>query len=175
MSSSLSQFGVVEWRMDELVHEWRHEGRVITFTWVGERPVNPRRVYAFAFTAAGMLLVGDGVQPLYWLPGGGVEAGETPAEALARELAEEAAATIIATTYLGAQRVDDPQAETEYQGFFWCRVELAETFTPELEVKERLLVPPERFLDTLFWGRDDPKAELLLEKALSLNAAMIWS
>lgn len=157
--------------MDELVYRWRHEGRVVTFSWVGERPANLRRVYALAFTASGeMLLVGDGIQPLYWLPGGGVEEGETPTGALARELIEEAAATVLATTYLGAQRIDDPQAEPEYQGFFWCRALLAETFTPELEIKERLLVPPERFLDTLFWGRDDPKAALLLEKALALNA-----
>jgi 8-oxo-dGTP pyrophosphatase MutT (NUDIX family) len=156
--------------VDELLHEWHHEGRIITFAWVGERSVNLRRVYALAFTAAGeMLLVGDGSGPPYWLPSGGIEAGEIPTEALVRELIEEAAATITATTYLGAQRIDDPQVEAEYQGFFWCRVELAEAFAPQLEVKERLLVPPERFLETLFWGHDDPKAALLLAKALEID------
>jgi len=110
-----------------------------------------------------------GSGPPYWLPGGGIEAGETPAEALARELAEEAAATVTALRNLGAQRVDDPWGATEYQGFYWCCAELAETFVPELEVRERLLVPPERFLETLFWGRDDPKAALLLEKALTID------
>lgn len=39
----------------------------------------------------------------------------------------------------------------------------------DLEVDERLLVPPERFLDTVFWGRADPKAVLLLGKALEVN------
>jgi len=155
--------------VDESLHEWHYEGRVITFAWVGERPVRLRRVYALAFTAGEMLLVGGGSGPPYRLPGGGIEAGETPTEALARELVEEAAATVTALRYLGAQRIDDPQGATEYQGFYWCRAELAETFVPELEVRERLLVPPERFLETLFWGRDDPKAALLLEKALAMD------
>lgn len=156
--------------MDELLHEWHHEGRIITFAWVGERSVNLRRVYALAFTAAGeMLLVGDGSGPPYWLPGGGIEAGETPTEALARELVEEAAATIKALRYLGAQRIDDPQGATEYQGFYWCRTELDEMFVPELEVGERLLIPPERFLETLFWVHDDAKAALLLAKALEID------
>ncbi len=129
------------------------------------------RVYALAFTAKGeMLLVGDGVSPDYWLPGGGVEAGETCVEALERELLEEAAATVESPCYLGAQRVDDPLYAPEYHGFYGCRIHLADDYMPELEVKERLLVPPERFLDTLFWARADPKAEMLLERALKANA-----
>jgi 8-oxo-dGTP pyrophosphatase MutT (NUDIX family) len=156
--------------MNELVSQWHHEGRSITFSWVGERPVTLRRVYALAFDGAGdMLLVGDGASSDYWLPGGGVEAGESATEALERELLEEAAATILTLSYLGAQQVDDPLAEVEHQGFYCCRVQLAEDFVPQLEVKERLLVPPERFLDTLFWARTDPKAEMLLEKALQIN------
>lgn len=156
--------------MAEFVHTWQHEGRTFTFTWVGYEPVSLNRVYALAFTAEGqMLLVGERSNPEYWLPGGGVEPGESAEVALARELVEEAAATAERLHYLGAQRVDDSVKPPEYQGFYWCRVHLADEFVPEFETTERLLVPPERFLDTLFWGRDDPKGVLLLEQALRAN------
>jgi 8-oxo-dGTP pyrophosphatase MutT (NUDIX family) len=156
--------------MDELVHHWQYGGRTITFTWVDDVDVLPARVYALAFTPDGqMLLVGGRPDdPGYWLPGGGIEAGETPDAALARELMEEAAATIHAMKWIGAQRVDDPARGSEYHTFYWCRVTLAETFDPTLDVP-RLTVWPEAFLDTLFWGHTDPKAALLLARALELQ------
>ena len=156
--------------MTELTHYGQREGRTITFRWLAEQAVVLNRVYALAFTRNGqMLLVGERSNPDYWLPGGGIEPGESAEVALARELVEEAAATIEHLGYLGAQRVDDPLKETEHHGFYWCRVRLADVYVPELEVNERLLVPPERFLDTIFWGRTDPKAALLLRKALHAN------
>ena len=127
--------------MADLIHHWQRGGRTITFSWLDEQTVVLDRVYALAFTQNGqMLLVGKRPNPDYWLPGGGVEPGESAEVALARELLEEAAATTERLSYLGAQRVDDPL--------------------------KGLLVPPERFLDTIFWGRTDPKAALLLDKAL---------
>ena len=154
--------------MDELVHQWHHNGRTITFTWVGDAAVTPARIYALAFTPDGkLLLVGDDSEhPRFWLPGGGIEQGETPEAALVRELAEEAAATIHAMRPLGAQRVDDPATGSEHHAFYWCRITLAGEFAPAHEITQRRLVLPEAFLDMLFWGRDDPKAALLLERAL---------
>ena len=160
-----------ERKMSEFECQWQHHGRTITFSWVGEADVVVSRVYALAFTSdRKLLLVGGGPgDPGFWLPGGGIEEGETPEEALARELAEEAAAAIHAMARLGAQRVDDPAAGTEYHDFYWCRVTLADEFVPVHEVKLRRLVTPEEFLDILFWGRDDPKAAMLLDRALEID------
>ena len=159
--------------MDELVHHGEHEGRTTTFTWVGDAAVMPSRVYAFAFTPDGdMLLVcGAPQDPELWLPGGGIEAGESPEEALARELLEEAAATVLALHPLGSQRVDDPAFGSEFQTFYWCRVTLADHYLPRHEVTQRHLVRAEDFLNTLFWGRSDPKAALLLDRALAHERA----
>ena len=159
--------------MSELEHQWHYRGRTITFTWVGDTDIAPARVYALAFTSdRRVLLVGGGPgDPGFWLPGGGIEEGESPEDALARELAEDAAAEILEMKRLGAQRVHDPETGTEYHDFYWCRVVLAEKFVPVHEVQHRRLVAPKAFLDVLFWGRDDPKAEMLLERALEMDAA----
>jgi len=58
--------------------------------------------------------------------------------------------------------VDDPTGRCEYHAFYWRRVMLADKFIPKHEVAERKLVAPKDFLDTLFWGREDPKAAMLL-------------
>ena len=157
--------------MNRLAHTWQYQDRTITFSWIGSANVKPSRVYALAFTVDHrLLLVSDGLDDsLFWLPGGGIENAETPVDALVRELAEEAAATILDLRRIGAQQVDDPLHGTEYHDFFWCRVSLAEEFVPTHEVKLRRLVTPDDFLDILFWGRKDPKGAMLLEHALRID------
>lgn len=158
-------------RNEPLVNHWTSNGRTITFTWLGNVEVEPARVYALAFTPDDkLLLVSSGPNDhQYWLPGGGVEAGETPEAALIRELWEEAAATVHTLKPIGVQHVTDTVGANEYHTFYWCRITLDDTFTPQHEIGVRKLVAPAAFLDTLFWGRVDPKAGILLDLALQLE------
>ena len=157
--------------MSEFIHTWEHNGAVVTFSWLGNVDVTPDRVYAIAFTPERkILLVTDPEwSPQGWLPGGGIEAGETPEQALARELLEEANATLQQSVKIGVQCTEDANGERSYQPFYWCRVILGNEYAPQHEVTERHLVEPEAFLDRLFWGRTDPKASLLLERALEIE------
>ena len=165
--------------MSGLVHRAQFEGRQITATWFEApfRPLSPR-VYAICFTDDGNIVL---VRPTSeylgrpaadigaFVPGGGVERGETVEQALARELDEEIAASIDAVEYLGCQRVDDfdhPTApHSDFHLYFWCRVTLRD-FAETAEIAERVLVAPEAFLASLEWA-DDPMATILLEKGLA--------
>ncbi len=156
--------------MTEIAHDWHHDGRITTFTWVGDDPSIVRaRVYAVAFAGDGrILLVGGTVAGKWWLPGGGVEAGESPEQALARELDEEAGATVDDLALLGHRRVDDPVDGRSHIATYWCRVTLPAAFAPRHEITRHLLVEPQRFLEHVFWA-DDPAAARLLRLATAVQ------
>jgi ADP-ribose pyrophosphatase YjhB (NUDIX family) len=160
--------------MPDYTHHWTNNGITYTFTWLENPAIQPDRVKSVAFTPDGMiLLVTDALwSPLCWLPGGGVESGETPEEALARELIEEANATLHQFVKFGAQRIDESTGKTWFETFYWSRVTLADDFVPQTEVTERHLVTPDAFLDTLFWGHSDPKAPMMLERALAIEQSV---
>jgi ADP-ribose pyrophosphatase YjhB (NUDIX family) len=137
------------------------------------------QVYGICFDSGGRVLLvavdmGDG--STYWnLPGGGLEPGESLAACLVREVAEEACARVVASRYLGCQRVErEPQQPTEearvfYQVRFWARVELDE-WNPAFETCQRRLVMPDQFLSTLTWG-SAATAGIILDEGLRLDAA----
>lgn len=135
-------------------------------TWRGLVDVPIDRVRALAFTDARELLLVEG-DTGFQVPGGGVEARESATDALHRELWEEAAATIGRMRRMGAMQIDVlDEDRREFHDFYCCRISLAEVWTPPWDISSRITVPPDAFLDTLHWGRDDPKGAFLLERAL---------
>jgi ADP-ribose pyrophosphatase YjhB (NUDIX family) len=122
------------------------------------------------FTPEGQIVLVTWNDTDWTLPGGTVEPGETLEQTLAREVHEEACARVLASAYIGCQRVEplDGGPTLYYQTRFWARVEL-EPFEPTHEMTARKLVDPGTFRATLFWGRESTAA-LILERGLRIQA-----
>lgn len=148
-----------------LGYELEIRGVLYRQTWRGPVDVPIDRVRALAFTGNGELLLVGGDFGLQ-LPGGGVEIGETVLQALHRELWEEAAACITRVRRIGAVQIDVLEnGRRKFHDFFCCQISLEDNWVPTEEISERVTVPPGEFLDALHWGRSDPKAAFLLERA----------
>lgn len=152
----------------------------VTFEWFDPPFVPPDddvdQAYGLCITNDGeIVLVHDGSYG--WnLPGGGVEPGEHPHDALVREVMEEACAEVVASIYIGCQRVTHHgegravhrswhDRTTYWQVRHWARVELL-PWDPRHEIVERQLVEPARFTRTLRWGHA-PSAERILRNGLA--------
>lgn len=150
--------------------EW--DGRRLTVAWMPPpfRPPREQTIQAsgLCFTDDRMVVLVSTDGATWTLPGGTREAGETAAEALQREVREEACAQVRRFVYLGCQRVDDPDNPAGpvryYQTRFWARVTL-EPFAPAFETIARKLVAPEEVRATLSWGTV-PIVAVLLARAL---------
>ena len=156
----------------EFVYDLARDGEWYRLTWLGTAEVPASRVRAFAFPKPGELLLvrgDDGPQ----IPGGGVEPGELAFEALGREVWEEAAASIVASHRLGAFQIHGLTLDLEeVHGFYTCRVSLGDAWVPTHDISERFTVSASDFLDTLPWGRSDPRAAFLLERALKMEPSL---
>ncbi|MFH9071382.1 NUDIX hydrolase [Streptomyces alboflavus] len=130
------------------------------------------QAYGLCFTATGLVVLVATDDGFWNLPGGQIESGERPVEALVREVAEEACARVTEYGYLACQHVWDPQAPagptSHYQTRWWARVTL-DPWRPRHETVFRRLVPPELVVDTLSWRRKEI-VSCLLDQALAALA-----
>lgn len=98
-----------------------------------------------------------GLQP----PGGHLEAGETPDDAVRREVLEEAAAEVGACVLVGYEEItplfdvpaDYRYSVPSYQVFYACRIDRLLTFYPNAESLGRKLLEPG---EARVWAGDEP-------------------
>ncbi len=106
-------------------------------------------------------------------PGGWPENGETLQEALVREVAEEACATVADCEYLGSIRTYErtPVAAGGrplfYQARYWVRIDNG-VFDPQFEMTQRMDFETREFVKVLRWNAKKT-AELMLADALEVE------
>jgi ADP-ribose pyrophosphatase YjhB (NUDIX family) len=90
-----------------------------------------------------VMLVKHGYLPGWYLPGGGVEAGETLGESLAREIEEEAGATLTAPPLLFGVYRNAKASPRDHVALFVCRAWTAAPtpHIPNREILEAALFP----------------------------------
>lgn len=127
--------------------------------------------YAFCFTIGGGVVLVEGGEGMWNLPGGTINPGETPEDALVREIAEEACAKVLASRYIASQHVHDPAnpagLTSYFQSRWWASIRL-DPWNPRHETVRRQVVAPDRFLEALSW-REKTIAARLFGLALDIN------
>lgn len=115
-----------------------------------------RRSEAVTLTGDGRVVaVGAGDPPIWGLPGGRREAGESLEDTLRREVMEEACARVVDHRLLGYQRFayleGDVVERIQTDAMFWARVEL-DPFRPRFETTERRLMSVSDALAEPMWN-----------------------
>jgi 8-oxo-dGTP pyrophosphatase MutT (NUDIX family) len=137
----------------KIIETTEKNGKKITYIWhpgIIPEGVVPQQVFGFTVTPEKLVvLVRDGGEDRFTPPGGGIESGETPLQALIREFSEEAQFEPKNIKLLGSLEVIYEGAAEEIQRHnLQVRfVGTAENLTPFVpnkdgfEVEERILVP----------------------------------
>jgi 8-oxo-dGTP pyrophosphatase MutT (NUDIX family) len=150
-----------------------YANRPVTLTWIKTTKLSAftsiTQAYAICFNAQRHALIVRKPGMSWNLPGGTPLPGESPTDALIREVLEEADAQITAIRPLGVQQVQDATS-TIYQARFTCQLDRLLPQTPEPDtglIWDRLLVPFSRLnSDYLHWHNS--VAESLFQDAASV-------
>ncbi len=132
---------------------------------LGERKVSGVHGYCFF---GDKLVVVYAKDKGYWTPpGGGVEAGESPEEALIREIKEETNMRVISQKFIGYQDIFEPTG-TVTQTRSLCTVEPIGKFVsdPDGDITEIKLIEPNDYKKYFDWGEI---GERIMERVLQLK------
>jgi 8-oxo-dGTP pyrophosphatase MutT (NUDIX family) len=141
-------------------------GNRVKFIWINcedHKKFAPKtQSYAICFDKQGRILIGRKSKKHTWLlPGGTIERGESPEEALRREAYEEVTVRLGKIKLLGVQRVDYPKNPKKREGkcFYQLRyaamIHKIENPRPDPDcgmIWERRFIRPDEFLKYLPWG-----------------------
>jgi inorganic pyrophosphatase len=159
--------------MTDIIEYTVFSGKRFEATWQSEGELPPRnqvtQASAVCFTSDDQIVMisGDGIA---WnIPGGHPEEGESPDDALSREVWEEACCEIIEHALLGYQHVRDLTDDSvHFQLRYFCRVDV-EPFDPKHEITHRKIISPGDFLQTLEYGHS-PIAKEVFRLSMEANA-----
>jgi ADP-ribose pyrophosphatase YjhB (NUDIX family) len=103
----------------------------------------------------GKLVIGRGDNNKWGLIGGHIEKGETPEEALEREVIEESNMKVLKQIPIGYQEVINPDGTIDYQLRSFCVVEPIGEFVsdPAGSVTEIKLIDPKEYKNYFNWGK----------------------
>ncbi len=106
-------------------------------------------------------------------PGGSIEKGESPREAVTREVREETNMEVVKQCFIFLQSYSfvenlDIALEPSYQTVSVCRVEQEEVFEsdPDGDISKIELIDPQDYKQYLDWGE---RGEILMRRAIEIN------
>lgn len=130
---------------------------------------NPQQSYGVCFCDDKLVLTrGSGG----WnIVGGHIEKGETPEDALIREVQEESNMRVLKQVPIGYQEVFNPDGSTDYQLRSFCLVEPIGKFEkdPAGSVTEIKLINPQDYKKYFNWGKIGNR---IMERAIEIKSSL---
>jgi len=114
---------------------------------------NVHGVHAYCFCDDKLVIVYADAKGYWTPPGGGVEAGESPSEAVMREVKEETNMRVLKQLLIGFQDIFEPE-KINTQTRSVCLVEPFGPFVsdPDGDITEVKLIPPQDYKKYFDWG-----------------------